>query len=326
MSGLTRFVAATVLCLSGGTSIAQPSEEGPVEAEEAPVYVAPTQADQIGRVMAPVFVNGRGPYAFVIDTGATRSAIAPHVVAELGLVPDPEHQLSVRGVTGTANVASVEVDRLQVGEIILEHQRLPVIQPSVFADADGILGVEGFDRACLHVDFAKQRIFVTRNGCPRFRKDWPRVPVDLHFGRLVVVQGRFRRVDVHAIIDTGAARSLGNQALLEALELEQQAQEPLNAIEVLGATEQRLPGSRVSAPPLSLGEVKIADINVTFGDFEVFSLWNLDDEPAILVGMDVLGTADAFMIDYRRSELRVLPPSTSGQPPVRLRGWPGRVP
>jgi len=38
------------------------------------VYVAPTRPDRIGRIMAPVMINGRGPYAFIVDTGASRSA------------------------------------------------------------------------------------------------------------------------------------------------------------------------------------------------------------------------------------------------------------
>ena len=324
MRGLIRFIGVSALCLLGGPVIAQAMTE-PVAAEEEPVYVARTRADRIGRIMAPVFVNGRGPYAFVVDTGATRSAIAPRVVAELGLVPDPDNPLSVRGVTGTASVASVAIERLQAGDIILEHQLLPVIEPSVFANADGILGVEGLERSCLHVDFVRQSIAITRNGCRSFRLDWPRMRADLRFGRLIVVKGRFRGTAVRAIIDTGAARSLGNQALLQALELEWEAEQPLNATTVLGATEQRLPGSLISAPPLYLGELRVADIRVTFGDFEVFRLWDLDDEPAILVGMDVLGTADALMIDYRRSELWVLPPETTDQPVVHQRGWPGRV-
>lgn len=325
MRYLISLVGASALGLAGGIATPQVPEEESVEVEEAPVYVAPTQADRIGRIMVPVFVNGRGPYAFVIDTGASRSAIAPHVVAELGLVPDPEHQLSVRGVTGTATVSSVAINRLKVGEITLEHQLLPVIEPSVFADADGILGVEGLEKACLHADFINQSVAITRNGCPSFRKSWPRVKADLHFGRLAVVKGRFRKTAVRAIIDTGAARSLGNQALLRALELEQQAEEPLNATQVLGATEQRLPGSMIGAPPLYFGEVKIADIQITFGDFEVFRLWNFDDEPAILVGMDVLGTSDALMIDYRRSELRILPPGAMNEQRIREGGWPGRI-
>jgi predicted aspartyl protease len=325
-ANIISIIAATALYLAAAPVTAQATVAESDAVQDEPVYVAPTLPDRIGRVMVPVHVNGQGPYAFVIDTGATRSAIAPHVVAELGLVPDPENQLAVRGVTGAANVASVAIERLEVGEIVLKHQLLPVIQPSVFADADGILGIEGLERACLHVNFVKQSVTITRNGCPRFRTSWARVPATLRFGRLIVVKGRFKGTAVRAIIDTGAARSLGNNALLRALQLEWEAEQPLNATVVLGATEQRIPGSLVVAPPLYLGEVKAADIQVTFGDFEVFRLWNLDDKPAILVGMDVLGLADALMIDYRRSEMWVLLPGTTGQPVVRQRGWPGRVP
>jgi len=328
MKHLLLLLGATALCLGGAVASGQAAGTGQPDDPEAgqePDFVAPTRPDRIGRIMAPVYVNGRGPFAFVIDTGASRSAIAPHVAAELGLVPDPEHLLSVRGVTGTAVVPSVAIDRLQAGEMVLKHQVLPIIEPSVFANADGILGVEGLKNACLQVNFIDESIAITRNGCPRSSKGWPRVSATLRFGRLVVVKGRFDRTKVQAIIDTGAARSLGNQALLQALELERQAEQPLSAREVLGATEQRIAGSMIGAPPLYLGEVKVADIEVTYGDFEVFRLWNLEDVPAVLVGMDVLGTADALMIDYRRSELLIVPPGTMQDPVVRHETWPSRI-
>src|SRR5687768_2955516 len=49
-------------------------EEVLVTAPE-PRYVAPTTRDRIGRIWAPVSINGRGPYRFVLDTGASRPAI-----------------------------------------------------------------------------------------------------------------------------------------------------------------------------------------------------------------------------------------------------------
>ena len=65
-------------------------------------------------------------------------------------------------------------------------------------------------------------------------------------------------------------------------------------------------GSLLTTPTIFLGDLEVADLRVTFGDFDVFRLWNLENEPAIVIGMDVLGTVDALMIDYRRAELRVL--------------------
>ena len=64
-------------------------EEVLVTAPE-PRFVAPTTWDRIGRVWAPVMINGQGPFRLVLDTGASRSAITRAVVDELGLPIRPE--------------------------------------------------------------------------------------------------------------------------------------------------------------------------------------------------------------------------------------------
>ena len=58
-----------------------------VEAPE-PRFVAPTRRDRIGRIWAPVLINGKGPFSLVLDTGANRSAVNANVAQILGLVPD----------------------------------------------------------------------------------------------------------------------------------------------------------------------------------------------------------------------------------------------
>src|SRR5690606_32715782 len=45
------------------------------DGEEA-LYASPTRRDRIGRIIAPVIINGQGPFRFVVDTGATHSAIS----------------------------------------------------------------------------------------------------------------------------------------------------------------------------------------------------------------------------------------------------------
>src|SRR5260370_36354919 len=58
-----------------------------VEARE-PRYVAPTRRDRIGRIWAPVFINGRGPFPPVLDTRASDSAITAMVAVALGIPTD----------------------------------------------------------------------------------------------------------------------------------------------------------------------------------------------------------------------------------------------
>ncbi len=47
----------------------------------------------------------------------------------------------------------------------------------------------------------------------------------------------------------------------------------------------------------------LTNLEVIFADFHVFKLWGLDQEPAMLIGMDMLGVLDRLVIDYRRNEV-----------------------
>src|SRR6187399_1108550 len=194
---------------------AKESTEVPPSAEIKPedfVYVASTRPDRIGRVMAPVFVNGVGPFAFVVDTGASSSVISPRVVARLKLVPDPARAKLLRGITGSEVVSTVAVESITAGEIKLPKSELPVVEPRVFADADGIFGADAFARGCLYVNFATAHVSILRTACPRVGENWEVMRARLRFGGLAVVNARVGNTRVVAIVDTGAERSLGNPA------------------------------------------------------------------------------------------------------------------
>src|SRR5262245_21323205 len=63
-----------------------------------PLFAAPTRLDRIGRVMTHVMVNGKGPFRFVIDTGASRSTLAPHLAKSLGLIHSVGRNVMLNGV------------------------------------------------------------------------------------------------------------------------------------------------------------------------------------------------------------------------------------
>jgi len=257
--------------------------------------------------MAPVMVNGQGPFRFIVDTGASRSAISPSLAERLGLVPSVEDSLTVQGVTGSDQVPSVMIDRLQAGEMLLEHRRLPVIAPHVFANADGILGVEGFDQMRITVDFVKDRIFISRERRAYMSGGWYRVPVKLRFGRLMIADAHIGKVRVKAVIDTGGERTLGNLALRTALRLDQAAQQERTETQVIGATANEEDANLIPSPMIRLGQTEITRVDVTFADLNVFRIWELDQQPALVIGMDVLGTPKAMIFDYKRKELLIRP-------------------
>ena len=311
------------------STIVIPNLEVPPSAEIKPedfVYVASTRPDRIGRVMAPVFVNGVGPFAFVVDTGASSSVISPRVVARLKLVADPSRAKLLRGITGSEVVSTVAVESITAGEIKLSKSELPVVEPRVFADADGIFGADAFARGCLYVNFANAHVSILRTACPRVGENWEVMRARLRFGGLAVVNARVGNVRVMAIIDTGAERSLGNPALLAASGLQSLADDPNSRTQVFAATSQAVFGNIIATPSIRLGGVEIGNLRVVFGDFEVFRMWGVGDQPAIVLGMDILGTAQALMIDYRREELRFLPQGEENTVRVRKRITPTRIP
>jgi len=307
LRGAVAFALLSTACVTAVAAAPGTEASSTVSVPEEALYAAPTKLDRVGRIMAPVTVNGQGPFRFVVDTGASRSAISPELAARLGLVPDPDSMLTVHGVTGEDAMPSVLIDRLQAGDIVLRNHRLPVIPPRVFADADGILGVEGFSDMRITVDFERDRIRIARARSPHQGPNWYKVPIRTRFGRLMVAKAKIGNVRVAAVIDTGAQRTMGNLALRTALKLDRASQQEHTRTQVIGATGDQAPANALPSPVISLGDAAIAEVTIAFADLNVFRIWNLDDKPALVLGMDVLGTPRQMIFDYKRGELYVRP-------------------
>jgi len=273
-----------------------------IEAPE-PRYVAPTRRDRIGRIWAPVYINGRGPFRLVLDTGASNSAVNSRVAEELGLPLLTDHPIMLRGVTGTRQVPTIPVKSLVVGDLELQSRRLPIVTDAL-GGAEGVLGTEGLLDKRIYIDFTKDRIKISKSHYERAMPDFSTVPFQIVGGLLMVVHARIGNVPVKAIIDTGGQATLGNVALREALQRRYRERQ-VKPDEITGATLDVQHGDRMSAPPISLGFLTLRGVNITIGDMYIFQHWHMTEEPTILIGMDLLGLVDVLIIDYRLHELQV---------------------
>jgi len=304
-------VLVTVALLSGTARATVALEQLPASAvippqaapeEGAPEFATPTTLDRAGRIVAPVEINGRGPFRFILDTGANRSAMSAATAEALGLVPDADAKMSVHGITGSAVLPVVKVQTFRAGDLVFEHQRLPVLPSAVFGGVDGILGIDCLQFARVEVDFERDSVTIRRSTGKRAPSGYLVVPARLRHGGLLLVDGKVGKVSVQAIVDTGAERSLGNEALREALVLRSRDPQEGVATTVIGATPQLAEGTSFVAPAIAIGGARLTNLTVTFSDLHVFKVWSLLDEPAILIGMDLLGTMQQFVVDYRRRE------------------------
>ncbi len=268
-----------------------------------PRFVAPTRRDSIGRIWAPVEINGKGPFRLVLDTGASHSAVTARVAEALGLTLDSPATITLRGATGTVKVPAIPVETLEVGELLMQPKRLPIV-PDALGGAEGILGTDGLGDKRITIEFRRDRITIMRSRNEKAPPGFLTMPVKFMHGRLLVVDAWLGGVRTKAIIDTGGQATLGNLALRDAL-ARRRSQSTSVPDEVTGATLDVQIGDRVSTPSVVMGEIMVRNPAMTFADFAIFEHWNMIDEPAMLLGMDVLGLIETLIIDYRRKELQV---------------------
>ncbi|MBM5812842.1 MAG: hypothetical protein FJ191_12920 [Gammaproteobacteria bacterium] len=295
-------LAVALLFGAAGSAVPPVMDDVAVIAPE-PRYVAPTLRDRVGRIWAPVAIDGRGPFRLVLDTGASHSAVTAQVAAALGLEPELDSTVLLRGATGSLAVPTIRVASLEVGDLLIEPRRLAIL-PDALGGAEGVLGTEGLADKRVFIDFRNDRIDIRRSRAERAAVGFVTVPVRFMRGRLLVANAVVGGITVKAIIDTGGQATIANLALRNAL-LRRNSRSKAGPDTVTGTTLDQQSGDRAATPPIEFGRIMVRSSAMTFVDLEIFKHWRLTREPAMLIGMDVLGLLDTLIIDYRRRELQI---------------------
>ncbi|HMD75071.1 MAG TPA: retropepsin-like aspartic protease [Steroidobacteraceae bacterium] len=309
-SAVTSTLTTTVTGPTAAAAAAEASSNAPVDElmeiivqGRGPRFVSPTRRDQIGRIWAPVLINGLGPFRLVLDTGASHSGITRIVALVLGIPTDSGKPVILTGVTGSTKVPAIHVDTLSVGDLSVDSTLLPIL-PDAFGGAEGVLGYEGLSDKRVLIDFRRDLLTITYSRGERAAQGFLTIPFRSVGGQLVVIDAIVGHVRTKAIIDTGGQTTIANMALHRALE-RRRTQPPGRPDEVIGVSLAAEKGEIIQTPDVELGAIKIRDSGITYSDVSIFKQWKLLGEPSILIGMDVLGLLDTLIIDYRRHELQL---------------------
>jgi predicted aspartyl protease len=303
------------------TAPSAPADGAQATADDS-VFALPTTKDHIGRVLVPVTINGRGPFRFIVDTGANHSTIAPRTAQLLGLSPTQEMPFHVDGITGDMQAPFVKVNTLQTGDLTIDDASLPVIWAPIMAGADGILGAAGLTEKSLMIDFQRNRVEIAHH-IPEFdREDAVKIHALRLTHGLITLDILVGGVRTCAIIDTGAERTLGNLALRDALKTKPSDGRIAMVTSVFGATREVEPGELRYAPTLVFDGLRISEAEIVYGNFHIFKVWAMDQKPALIIGMDVLGTVASLGIDFKNQDIYVTSvrksPNSMGMTPGEL--------
>ena len=305
MAWLGRFcalVAYLACCAFGADAKAQcidaPDLAAYQAAAPADFAMGPTRSDRLGRVVAPVFVNGQGPFRFIVDTGANRSVVSEALAQRLGLVADGTGD--VHSIHGVATAPMVQVQSLHYGELSLGNAAMPILGGSVLAGEHGLLGVDGMRGRRLRMDFERNCIEIIPSAGARRLRGWAAIRGELRFGHLVVVRGSINGVRVNLFVDTGSDTSLANTALRDALNARIRNRPRTDYVIAHTVGDRVVLQNAMFIQRMMMGELEVRNITAYVGDFHIFRLWDLLDQPALLIGMDVMSQARGLAIDYER--------------------------
>lgn len=297
-------IAVAAACLAGAPPVFAECIDAPdlaayQTATATDFALGPTRSDRLGRVVAPVRVNGQGPFRFIVDTGANRSAVSQTLAERLGLTPSGQGE--VHSVHGVSPAPLVDVNSLNYGELSLGGSALPMLQGAVLAGEQGLLGVDGMRGRRLRMDFERNCIEIMPSREARRLRGWAAIRGELRFGHLVVVRGSINGVRVNLLLDTGSDSTLANNALRNALNARvRNTNVRIDFAIGRPPTQPVILDRAIFVPRMVVGELHVRNITAYVGDFHIFHLWELIDEPTLLIGMDVLSQARGLAIDYER--------------------------
>jgi len=265
-----------------------------------------TVADMYRRMTVPIRVNGQGPFAFVVDTGANQSVIALELAVQLGLVAGPTEPLN--GVAGVQDEPTTRA-QIDVGGRIRTEVTLSML-PRADLGGEGLLGIDGLEGQRLTLDFRGQTMRIEGGRRRSSDPDEIAVRAKRRSGQLTLVDADLAGLRVTAFLDSGAQNTIGNMAL-RSMALTRNPMSLWTQTPILSATGQTILAELADLPNLRIGRLHLPNWPVAFADLHTFRMWNLEQEPAILIGVDVLSRFQYVRLDFARDEVAFLLPESA---------------
>ncbi len=252
------------------------------------------------RMTVEVRVNGRGPYHFLVDSGADTSVVGLRIARDLQLPLGTPAVL--HATTASARVDRVLVDQLQLGSSTIYDLELPALSEQDMGGA-GVIGIDALVEQRLMMDFEKRLI----------KAEDARQPAKMIAGEIVVTARRRRGqliltqvtaagLPVEAVIDTGSEITIGNLALRD--KLIRGNRKKFTTIKATGVTGVTVDLQLARVDELRLGSVTLRNVPIAFADVPPFAVFGLSRQPSLLLGTDLLETFRKVSLDFRARKVR----------------------
>jgi hypothetical protein len=168
---------------------------------------------------------------------------------------------------------------------------------------DGMIGIDALVRQRLMMDFEKHLVKVEDASKPvRYNPDDIVITARRTRGQLILTHVQAAGFALDAIIDTGSEITIGNSALRDKLIRKNRAK--FETVPVTGVTGAVMDLQIATIRRIDIGPITLENVPIAFADVPPFKMFGLADEPALLLGTDLLENFRRVSLDFRARKVR----------------------
>jgi predicted aspartyl protease len=179
----------------------------------APENPAPIKfRKSLNLIFASLKIDGKGPYEFAIDTGATQTVLSEKLATEIGLPPITSTVVYGIGGAGRVETKLYKVKEFSIGDIKVNN--IPVgtfNDPLISQLADGILGSSIFSDFIITVNYPAGQLELSRKR-PQASAGSETMPV-WYFSNLLLMPLDVNGKRGNFIVDTGAVTTVMSHSM-----------------------------------------------------------------------------------------------------------------
>jgi len=268
------------------------------------------------RVATDVFINGKGPFSFLLDTAATRSMMFEHLRARLGIATTGGQPLTVYGMQNIGTAAPIVTDELRLSGETIRNLAMGVL-PEDSDTADGLLGMDALSNYLVVLDRTNMRLklLTPDDGEAADFRDWPSLSLTRRTAKdtaanLWLMRGSVGGVSVTSLLDMGSGMTILNWSAAEQLGLKRttfpREGVPQKLRDALGTVEPIIFATGLT---IWLGGHVFTNQTVLIANVRVFQYFHLDQQPAAIMGSGLLKD-NSLAIDFARQRLYIGPAVT----------------
>ncbi len=167
-------------------------------------------------IFSSIMINGRGPYNFAIDTGATQTVLSQKLATDLGL--EPITTTIMHGIGGSGKIESkmYRLDEIAIGDLKIKN-----VPAGTFGDpllsqlADGILGTAILSDFIITINYPENQLELSRTK-PAAGASSETLPA-WYFSNLLLIPLEVNGYRGNFIVDTGAVTTVLSHSMASKL-------------------------------------------------------------------------------------------------------------